>query len=264
MPLDRHQQVARVWDWLPAFRAAAEYESLQRASLAVSVSASALSRSIRLLEDTLGVPLFVRSPGGMTLTIHGQQLLAATRDAMRRIHDAIPTDVPHRLRAGAVGPGLQRLLGDAAVDALPDWTLAFSDVAHANVGEALRCGDLDYVLSHASVPGAEFRVEALPPLDLVVAVGPGGDPTRVASLDVDGFAWPGAAATAADFGQLLSVAERLHFAAYVPKGCLPATWTLLDGRGALPVFAIVRAYSDPPPFLEALTAAVRRRLEAPR
>ena len=49
--------VERIWNWLPAFRAVAETEHLPTASDLLHVTPSALSRTIRLLEqaDMIGV-----------------------------------------------------------------------------------------------------------------------------------------------------------------------------------------------------------------
>lgn len=57
------------------FKAIAEYNSISMASEKVSVSQPALTRSIKKLEDQLGVELFNRLPKGMTLTKYGSILL---------------------------------------------------------------------------------------------------------------------------------------------------------------------------------------------
>lgn len=262
MPLDRHQQIARVWNWLPAFRAAAEYESLQRASLAIGVSASALSRSIKLLEDNLGVALFIRSPGGLALTGHGSKLLAATRDAMRRVHDALPEVRPNRLRGGATGPALQRLLSDAAVDALGNWGLAFVDIRADNASEALLCGDLDVVLAHSALEAAGVRVEVLPAMKFVLALPPGGSRARVAGLDAEGPTDAVPDVTAANIDQLVALGDRLSIAVHAPAHAIPPGWAVLEDRGLRPVFAIFRDYAEPPAFVAALGAALRARLRS--
>lgn len=74
-----------VWSLLPAFRAAAEEGNLQAAGKRLFVTASAVSRSIRHLEETLGTPLFARSGRGLKLNQRGAQLLDATRAAMAAI-----------------------------------------------------------------------------------------------------------------------------------------------------------------------------------
>jgi DNA-binding transcriptional LysR family regulator len=92
MAMDRLRRVANIWNWLPAFRVVAEYQSIQKAAVVLNVSASALSRTVRLLEDAIGATLFVRSATGLTLTTFGTELLKGTRDAMRRIDDVIANE----------------------------------------------------------------------------------------------------------------------------------------------------------------------------
>ncbi len=120
MTMDRMRRVSNVWNWLPAFRAVAEYESIQQAATVLNVSPSALSRTVRLLEDAIGEALFFRNSTGFVLTSFGAETLKGTRDAMRRIDDVLAmsaTSNHNRNRifsVGASGPVLPRLL-DCAV-----------------------------------------------------------------------------------------------------------------------------------------------------
>lgn len=81
------RQLDQYWNWLPAFRAVAETGGVNEAARQLHLSPSALSRSVSLLEAALGEPLFHRS-SGFALTLYGESLLEATREAMRRIHEA--------------------------------------------------------------------------------------------------------------------------------------------------------------------------------
>ncbi len=116
--MDRAQRVAELWNWLPAFRVVAEYGSIQRAALVLHVSPSALSRTIRLLEENVGAPLFLRSATGLTVTAEGVELLKGTRDAMRRMDDVLEKAHAHgsseRLRIAAEGSVLMRFAARAA------------------------------------------------------------------------------------------------------------------------------------------------------
>ncbi len=85
--MDRAVQIAQLWNWLPAFRAVAETQHLPTAAAAMHVGASALSRSIKLLEDRLSEPLFERVGRELRLNAAGESLLRATRDAMRIVDD---------------------------------------------------------------------------------------------------------------------------------------------------------------------------------
>ena len=81
--MERVRRLARFWNWLPAFRVTAETAHLPTASEALHISPSALSRTIRLLEEDVGQPLFDRVGRNIALNAAGQRLLAAVRDAMR-------------------------------------------------------------------------------------------------------------------------------------------------------------------------------------
>ncbi len=87
--MERARQVSGLWNWLPSFRAVAETEHLPTASNHLHVSASALSRTIRLLEEQVGVPLFDRVGRNLHLNSEGRAMLKASRDAMRIIEDAL-------------------------------------------------------------------------------------------------------------------------------------------------------------------------------
>lgn len=78
-----------LWNWLPAFRVVAQTEHLPSASEQLHISASALSRTIRLLEEEVGRPLFDRVGRRLVLNANGQALLRGIRDAMRRVDDAL-------------------------------------------------------------------------------------------------------------------------------------------------------------------------------
>jgi DNA-binding transcriptional LysR family regulator len=115
MGMDRLRRVADLWNWLPAFRVVAEYESIQKAAVVLNVSPSALSRTVRLLEEGTGHTLFVRGATGLSLTAFGAELLKGTRDAMRRVDDVLDADAvsageDRSFVAGAQGPVLARLL----------------------------------------------------------------------------------------------------------------------------------------------------------
>ena len=103
--MDRARRLASLWNWLPVFRAVAEVEHLQKAAKSLHISASAVSRTIRLLEDDLGQPLFVRNGRALELTQAGRSFLASVRDAMRRIDDGLGEIVsaPTELRVACAG-----------------------------------------------------------------------------------------------------------------------------------------------------------------
>lgn len=86
--MDRLRRISALWNWLPVFRAVAETQHLRQAADRLHISPSALSRTLKLLEEDLGQPLFERTGRNLELNAAGQVLLQAVRDAMRLVHDA--------------------------------------------------------------------------------------------------------------------------------------------------------------------------------
>lgn len=70
---------------LRAFEAAARLGNLSRAADALHVTHGAVSRQIRLLEEWLGTPLFVRAGRGMRLTPAGMRMRDAAGDAFAQL-----------------------------------------------------------------------------------------------------------------------------------------------------------------------------------
>ncbi|MEZ4340432.1 MAG: LysR family transcriptional regulator [Sandaracinaceae bacterium] len=166
--MKRAARLRSLWSWLPDFRAVAETQHLPTASEVLHVSASSLSRTIRLLEDDVGRPLFDRVGRQLVLNEAGHTLLAAVRDAMRRVDDALEQLGPGRL-VGAVTisvagpyaaifvlPALERLAVEheglvPRLVALPD------DVVPA----ALDRGQVDIALLEAPTASPSVALEPL-------------------------------------------------------------------------------------------------------
>lgn len=73
---------------LPAFVQAAERGSFVAAGDALGLTGSAVSKAVALLEQELGVPLFLRSTRGITLTGDGRRFLVRCREAMALLNQA--------------------------------------------------------------------------------------------------------------------------------------------------------------------------------
>jgi len=76
-------------NWLRAFEVAARHLSLSAAAQELSVTTAAVSQQVRLLEQRLGVPLFVRHSRGLRLTRAGEALVPACRDSFGRLDAAL-------------------------------------------------------------------------------------------------------------------------------------------------------------------------------
>jgi LysR family glycine cleavage system transcriptional activator len=70
---------------LRAFEAAARHQSFVRAAAELHVTEGAISRHVKLLEEELGLPLFIRRPRQVELTEHGRKLLPTLSRAFKTI-----------------------------------------------------------------------------------------------------------------------------------------------------------------------------------
>lgn len=73
------------WDKLRIFHAVAEAGSFTHAGETLNLSQSAISRQISTLEDSVGVPLFMRHARGLILTEQGEMLSNAVREIFARL-----------------------------------------------------------------------------------------------------------------------------------------------------------------------------------
>ena len=74
---------------LRMFEAAARHLSFTVAAGELNVTQAAVSQQIRRLEEELGVKLFVRGRGGLSLSVSGQELAGSTKTALSIIHKSI-------------------------------------------------------------------------------------------------------------------------------------------------------------------------------
>ncbi|WP_294613025.1 LysR family transcriptional regulator [Roseovarius sp.] len=76
------------WDDIKIFLAVARAESLSGAGRMLKVDPATVGRRIARLEDTLGAPLFAKSPNGYVLSEAGQRLMAHAMRAEQAMEDA--------------------------------------------------------------------------------------------------------------------------------------------------------------------------------
>ncbi|UNK43641.1 LysR family transcriptional regulator [Luteimonas sp. S4-F44] len=215
-----------------AFEAAARLGSLTRAAEALHVTHGAVSRQVRLLEDTLGTPLFVRAGRGLRLTPAGERLRDAAGDAFARLRGAVATirrtqgdealvlGCPGSLVARWVIPRLPRL-----AETLPELRLHLSPHEGA-FPQSLAGFDAALLIGQAPWP-ATWRVRPLAPERIGPVVSPRHpEVARLRTLAPDALlrepllhtlsrpqAWPAwAAATGAAPPQALGTGfEHLYF-----------------------------------------------------
>jgi LysR family transcriptional regulator, glycine cleavage system transcriptional activator len=138
---------------LHAFEAAARLLSFKAAAAELHVTPGAVSQQIKLLEDRLGVALFVRRARAIQLTEAGRLLLQPTQRAFRLLADAVvrvrETDAGKLLTVSML-PSFAALwfvprLGEFRaqhpdVDVRISATPQLVDLEHDDVDAAIRCG----------------------------------------------------------------------------------------------------------------------------
>ena len=70
------------------FEAAARHQSFTRAAEELGMTQAAVSYQIKILEDRVGAPLFIRMPRQVTLTAKGRQLAPAVTEAFEALRNA--------------------------------------------------------------------------------------------------------------------------------------------------------------------------------
>ena len=93
--MESHKLLANIWPYLPVFRVVAETQHLPTAAERLHISPSALSRSIRLIEEGLGEELFVRSSRRIVLNAAGERLLRTLRLTMGNLERSLTEVLEH-------------------------------------------------------------------------------------------------------------------------------------------------------------------------
>jgi LysR family glycine cleavage system transcriptional activator len=126
---------------LRAFEAAARHASVSAAAKELSVTHSAVSHQIKLLEQSLGVSLFQRTNRGLNITAHGETLLPVLMQSFDQISAVLdeirPVNSDDIIRVTTTPSFASKWL----VPRLSDW-YAENDAARVHLIPSL--GDLDF------------------------------------------------------------------------------------------------------------------------
>lgn len=191
--MEKSQELEGFWNWIPAFRTVAEHQCIAAAAGELGVGRSAISRTIRLLEEELGTELFHRNGRKLRLSREGEAFLRAVRLGMRVIHEGfaqLRSDEPSgRFVVSSSGPCLhllQPVLREAA-ERWPKLAIQVVFVPSAKTNAQLRRGEIDLALLTDPIPGDDIQLEHLCTLEHGIYCGPGHplqgandpDPARV-------------------------------------------------------------------------------------
>lgn len=157
------------------FTAIVDYGSVSAAAAALELSQPAVSKSLKMLEQDLGVQLFNRSAAGVQLTLEGTELYRETMRLMRdyAFLEGFARELPKRrempLRIGCMPAMSHEWLPVQVAAFSRDWPSAkFSLQSHgsADIGRLLLEGEIDAGISH--VPVSAPGVEKIQLLSLIV------------------------------------------------------------------------------------------------
>jgi DNA-binding transcriptional LysR family regulator len=185
---------------LRTFVAVAEELNFTRAADRLHMAQQAVSKSVRQLEDELGVELLERTtrevhltPAGAALLDDGRNLLAAADAAFERAAE-VGRGLAGVIRVGispAVGPTIHVELVRALQADAPSLSVSLLTVRPREIARALRDRELDLVIARTSVDAPEVDSASLrpTPLELVVPEGhrlANGDGAPVPLEAIDG------------------------------------------------------------------------------
>ena len=170
----------RLWPWLPVFRAVAESEHLPTAAARLHLTTPALSRTVRLVEETLGQPLFDRVGRRLVLNAAGRVLLGQVRAAMREVNDGLAaiTTAPFAgpLRVSALGVLTNDVVLPILMDlktSWPDLEPRLENLRTAEAHPALLRGSLDLAFYYEPLTAEGLVVRPLGVLTAAVHCGRG-------------------------------------------------------------------------------------------
>jgi LysR family transcriptional regulator of abg operon len=142
---------------LNQFLAVAEAGTISAAATALFVTQPTLTFNMRKLEETMGVPLLIRTPRGVELTEYGETLYQNGR-LMRRLYDNTLSAIAHQ--RGRTEQGLRIGTGYSwwtlfIRDMVVDYSRSFANARiHVSLGNQLRCmdqllsGDISLFVAH--------------------------------------------------------------------------------------------------------------------
>lgn len=163
-----------------------------RAASVLGIAQPALTRQVRLLEEALGVPLFIRTQRGMQLTEDGEQLRAAIKKPMREIELALQNvGAPSAPIEGVVVLGMPSatacILAKPLLErinlAFPRVKFRVVDGQSGQLIEGLLRGEIDLALVHGPLPDDRLFDRDVLSEDLVLVGGPGSQLSADSPVD---------------------------------------------------------------------------------
>ena len=159
---------------LQYFVCVAEVGSLAQASNTLHIAQPALTRQIRLLEQSMGALLFVRSRRGMRLTTAGQRLYDEVVGPLRQLESALLNLRSSVDSGGSINLGMSQItayflaqpLIERAAKCAPKISLRVVEGTVAHINEWLNSGEIDMALLYERPQNVKLHVVELLEEDL--------------------------------------------------------------------------------------------------
>lgn len=185
------------------FEAVARLGGFGAAAEECRLSQPALSKSIRVLEGALGVPLFDRGPSGTQLTPYGERLLEFVRPALlvlaeaRLEIDAMRGARRGRLNIGAITQAQRSLLPEAIKRfhlTYPEVDIQVNEELNTVLHAMLQAGQIDIAVvvrpEQALPDGIQMRLLLSTPVVLVVDPGhPVANASELSLAELTPYGW---------------------------------------------------------------------------
>ena len=174
------RMVRDIWPWIPAFKAVAETEHLPTAAVRLHVTPSALSRTVRLIEETVGQPLFLRTARRLILNPTGKRLLATVQRATATLEEALPgvlgPDHEGELRVSSLGVLTDRFVLPALLDIVlgrPALVPCLTTLQSREANRQIANGQIEVAFYYDATAQAGVRCERLGSVSSAVYCGEG-------------------------------------------------------------------------------------------
>ena len=165
---------------LRAFEAAARHASVSGAARELSVTHSAISHQLKLLESQLGIRLFERTNRGLQITSSGESLLPVLSESFDRINDRL-TDLQHNQGPAAL-PDIINVTSTPSFAS--KWLVPRLASWYAEPGASrihllpslddldLQAGNIDFAIRCGIPPWPDYGHELLMPIHMVPVCSP--------------------------------------------------------------------------------------------
>jgi DNA-binding transcriptional LysR family regulator len=156
------------WNWLPAFVEVADAGSVAAAATRLALTPAAVSRTLGLLEDALGEPVFNRVGRRLVLNPAGEALRAAVRGAIGQVETGLDQMTGEALggplRVASIGVLTEHFVVPVLIDikrAHPELVPEHENLRTVEANAKLARGELDVAFYYEDVVADDVIVERL-------------------------------------------------------------------------------------------------------